>query len=287
MQILPQINYINCNNGSESYRMSYIAWGKQTQGGKTLLCVHGLNRNCRDWDFVALHFVRLGYYVIAPDIVGRGNSDYLANWAGYSIPSYVNDILFMIKVLGLENIDFIGTSMGGLIGMSIAALAKHPINKLVLNDIGAEIEFAGLFRIANYSDKQPDFATFEEARQYLLNISKDSGVSPEVEDFYAITSFQKNVNGRYELKRDVNISKTFATGFEGKQNIKLWEYWAQVNISTLIIRGAKSDLLSTETVKKMQEINPKTQGVVVEEVGHAPYLCNSSHMQFLQDFLLL
>lgn len=285
MHTFPQINYIKCNNGSESYRMSYAAWGKQVPGGKTLLCIHGVNRNCRDWDFVASHFVKQGYYVVTPDIVGRGNSDYLVNWMGYSIPAYVNDILFMIKILALENIDFIGTSMGGLIGMSIAALAEHPLRKLVLNDIGAEIESKGLQRISGYSDNQPEFNTLDEAKNYLLKISKDFGVPSELEDFYALTSFQKNSKGKYELKRDVNISKPFATSFNAAKNIELWEYWKQISINTLVIRGETSDLLSMETVDKMREINPNTSSVIVANTGHAPYLYSNEHMKFLEDFL--
>jgi cobalt-zinc-cadmium efflux system protein len=286
VNIFPQTNYIKCTNGAEQYRMSYTAWGKQVASGKTLICVHGVNRNSRDWDFVGQHFAKIGYYVIAPDIVGRGSSDYLINWEGYAIPAYVNDILFMIKTLGLENIDFIGTSMGGLIGMSIAALPGHPLKKLVLNDIGAEIESAGLKRISEYTDNQPEFATFEDAQAYLLKISEDFAVPPELEDFYTMTSFQKNNNGKYELKRDPNISKLFSTVFDGSKNVELWQYWQQVKIDVLVVHGAKSDLLNTAIIDKMKSINPRTQSVVINNAGHAPYLYSGSHMSFLEGFLL-
>lgn len=286
MQVFPQMNYIQCVNVGESYRMSYTAWGKQAAGCKTLICIHGVNRNCRDWDFVGSHFARLGYYVIAPDIVGRGNSDYLKNSAGYNINTYVADILFMIKILALENIDFIGTSMGGVIGMSIAAMPVNPINKLILNDIGAEVDSKGLERISAYSKVIPHFATLEEAKRYLMELTKGFAVPSELEDFYTLTSFQKNANGRYELKRDPNIRLNIMMVMANNKNIELWELWKMVTLRTLIIRGAKSDILSAATVQKMKAINSKTESVTIEDAGHAPYLYSPQHMQIIQDFLV-
>lgn len=286
MQIFPQFNYIKCHNGTEPYRMSYAAWGKQVTGGKTLLCVHGLNRNCRDFDFVAEHFVKLGYYVIAVDIVGRGNSDYLVNWMGYNIPFYIKDILLLIKTLKLENIDFIGTSMGGMIGMSIAMLPENPIRKLVLNDIGAEIELKGLERIGTYSSVQSEFATLEDASRDLLSTSKGFAIPPELEEFYILTSFQKNSKGLYEVKRDINISKIANPEILKNNNLQLWEIWKRIDIDTLVIHGASSDILIPSTIERMKGMNPKTQSITLEDAGHAPYLYSSSHMQFLQEFLL-
>ncbi|MCC2624884.1 MAG: hypothetical protein K0R14_757 [Burkholderiales bacterium] len=286
MHIFPQTNYIKCNNGVELYRMAYTAWGKQVIGGKTLICVHGLNRNSRDFDFVAQHFVQMGYYVIAPDIVGRGNSDYLRNWAGYNIPFYVNDVMLLIKTLKLENIDYIGTSMGGIIGMSIALLPSHPLNKLVLNDIGAEVEFAGLARIGEYSSVQHEFDSYEEAKKSLMDTSLDFAIPPELEDFYILTSYQKNARGRYELKRDQNISKAANPSILKNKNMQLWEYWEKIDIEALIIHGVRSDLLLASTVDRMKQINPKAQSVTIQNAGHAPYLYSEYHMQIIQDFLL-
>lgn len=287
MQIFPQTNYIQCSNGRESYRMFYTAWGVQTVGCKTMVCVHGLNRNGRDWDFVGRHFASLGYYVVAVDIVGRGNSDYLKDPVAYDVQFYVADILNLINTLNLGQIDYVGTSMGGLIGMAIAALPAHPIKKLVLNDIGPEIEISGLKRIASYTNNQPDFKTYAEARAYLMQIASNDGNLPDdIWDFYTLTSFQKNANGNYELKRDVNISKPFVSNNVGDKNLDLWSYWENVNIDVLVIHGAISDLLSERTILKMQEINPKTQKVNIPGVGHAPYLYSDYHMQLLQDFFV-
>lgn len=266
--------------------MFYTSWGNQDLCEKTLICIHGLNRNSRDWDFVGNYFSKQGYFVIAPDIVGRGNSDYLKDFMGYDILYYVSDIFVMIQTLGLKNIDFIGTSMGGLIGMAMAAMSHNPIRKLVLNDIGAEIERTGLSRILGYSSSQPDFDTYTLAKDYLINISRDFGDLPEnVWEYYVQNSLQKNASGKYELKRDVNLSKPFAIATSIDKNMKLWAYWEKVKTPTLIIRGEHSDILSQSTIKRMQDINPNTNTVEVKKAGHAPYLYNETHFKCLEKFL--
>ena len=282
----PQMNYIKCRNLKEEYKMVYTSWGSQDSSDKTLICIHGLNRNSRDWDFVGNHFSKKGYYVIAPDIVGRGNSDYLKDPMGYDIPYYVADIFVMIQTLGLKNIDFIGTSMGGLIGMAMAAMSHNPIRKLVLNDIGAEIERAGLARISGYSASQPDFDNYTLAKDYLINISRDFGDLPEsVWEYYAQNSLQKNGSGKYELKRDVNLIKPFALAAPSDKNMDLWAYWEKVKTTTLVIRGEHSDILSMKTIERMQDINPDTTSVQVDKAGHAPYLYSEAHFKFLEKFL--
>jgi pimeloyl-ACP methyl ester carboxylesterase len=282
----PQINYVTCRNFKQEYRMFYTAWGNQEECSKTLICIHGLNRNGRDWDYIGNYFSKHGYYVIAPDIVGRGNSDYLKDPMQYDIPFYVADIFVMIQTLGLTNIDFIGTSMGGLIGMAMAAMSQNPIRKMALNDIGAEIERAGLARISGYSAKQPDFDTYTLAKDYLINISRDFGDLPEnVWDYYALNSLQKNSAGKYELKRDVNLFKPLAAASPSDKNLELWPYWDKIKIPTLVIRGEHSDILSQKTVDKMWEINPNTQTVQVNKAGHAPYLYSEEHFSFLDKFL--
>ena len=281
----PQINYILCKNPKEEYRMSYAAWGNQEESSKTLICVHGLNRNGRDWDFIGNHFAKKGYYVIAPDIVGRGNSDYLKDPMCYDIPFYIADIFNLIKTLGLTNIHWIGTSMGGLIAMGIAAMEQNPIQKMVLNDIGAEIEHAGLARISGYSSNQPDFDTYTLAKDYLINISRDFGDLPEsIWEYYALNSLQKNSAGKYEIKRDVNLSKPFAAVTPSDKNMELWPFWEKIKIPTLVIRGEHSDILSVSTIQRMQQMNPKTEAVQVDKAGHAPYLYSDAHCAFLDKF---
>lgn len=282
----PQVNYIICNNLDEEYRMVYYAWGIPEKCNKTLVCLHGLNRNGRDWDYMAKYFINQGFFVIAPDIVGRGNSDYLIDSKGYDMPFYASDILKLIATLSLQNVSLLGTSMGGLVGMAIAAMPGHPIQNLILNDIGAEIEFEGLKIIANYSKSQPEFDTFIEAKEYLISTSKEFGDLPaEVWEYMARNSLQKNAHGKYELKRDVNLVKPFANGILQDKNIELWDYWAKIKVPTLIIRGEKSYLLSRSTVNKMKDMHDLTQSFEIANAGHAPFLYLDSQAAMINKFL--
>lgn len=287
MQALPQTNYLECNNGKESYRIFYTAWGRQDCCDKTLLCAHSLNRNSRDWDFVASYFVKHGYYVVAPDIVGRGNSDHLIDYNRYDIKYYTLDMLDLIQKLELKNVDFIGTSMGGIIGMSLAVLPHSTIKKLILNDIGAEVEYSGLSRIAAYTKDNMVFNTFNEAKDYVQQIARPFGdLNSELFEYLTISCVQKNSYGKYEFKRDANINKIFDITTTPTDNFKMWEMWQQIKLPTLVIHGSQSDVLSSSTITKMQEINPLTQRVEVENAGHAPYLYNDDHMKLLHKFLI-
>lgn len=282
----PQINYIKCRNHKEEYRMFYSSWGSQELSNKTIICVHGLNRNSRDWDYIGDYFSKKDYYVVAPDIVGRGNSDYLNDPMGYDIPFYVADIFHLIHTLGLKNVDFLGTSMGGLIAMAMASMSHNTIRKMILNDIGAEIEKNGLARIAGYNTKQPVFDTYTSAKDYLISISGDFGELPnDVWENYALNSLQKNSLGKYELKRDVNLVKQLTITAPSDKNMDLWAYWDKVTIPTLVIRGELSDILSVKTLQRMQEINPETQVVEIANAGHAPFLYSEEHFSFLEKFL--
>ena len=285
MLITPQMNYVTCKNEKEQYRMFYTAWGEQETSTKTLLCVHGLGRNCRDWDFVGNHFAKLGYYVIAPDIVGHGNSDYLKDPTQYSLAGCVSDILQMVKTLGLTNINWLGTSMGGLIGISLAASGYNPIQKMILNDIGAEVERTGLARISNsYNAALLEFDSYTLAKDYIINISREFGDLPDkIWDIFAANSLQKNAHGKYTIKKDTNLGRSFDST-PNDQNLELWPYWEKVSIPTLVIRGEHSDILSTKTVQRMQEININTQHVEVSKTGHAPFLYNESHFTILNKF---
>jgi pimeloyl-ACP methyl ester carboxylesterase len=284
----PQVNYVICHNQNEEYRMFYTAWGLPEECKKTLLCLHGLNRNGRDWDYVAQHFAQLGYYVIAPDIVGRGNSDYLINPTGYEIPYYVNDIITLIRTLALTSIDIIGTSMGGIIGMALAAspITAGLIKALVLNDIGASMELDGISRISKSSAIQPQFITFAEIKESIMNISQGFGNLPNaIWDHMITNSVQKNSKGIYELKRDANINKGLDLTTLPQINIALWQFWQSIHTPTLVIRGESSDVLSMDTVHKMQTFKPQMQFVEIKNAGHAPYLYNTEHFTILENFI--
>ena len=282
-----QTNYIErVNQYNEKYRLSYNSWGSP-DAKHTLLCVHGLNRNSRDFDFIAKQMVDKDYYIIAPDLPGRGNSDYLENYNGYSLESNVQDLLALIDLLELQNIDFLGTSLGGILGMLLASLEHKPIRKLILNDIGAEIELAGIGRIIGYNAEQPDFATLNEGYDYLRSLSAGDGIfDDKIWQHMCINSFQRNQAKRWELKRDLKLSQSLIEGLNNSGSIDFWPQWQQINSPSLIIHGQQSDLLAATTVKKMQLINPLTEVLTVADAGHAPYLYRQEHLSKIEQFLL-
>ncbi len=282
-----QTNFIQqTNQYGESYRISYNAWGDPA-ADKVLLCIHGLNRNSRDFDFLAEYMLQHGYYIVAPDLPGRGNSDYLNDYRGYNLESNLVDLCALISQLELTNIDLVGVSLGGLLGLFLAAYEHKPIRRLVLNDIGAEIEKAGVLRIAGYSKEQPDFASLAEAREYFQQNSLSDGIFDEtIWQHVVMNSFHRNSAKRWELKRDVKIALSLADGLLGDGNIEFWQYWQAVTAPTLIIHGQKSDILTLATIHKMQQINLLTEVLSVDDAGHSPYLYRKAHFDRLAKFLL-
>lgn len=282
-----QTHYIcQTNQYGETYRISYNSWG-HPESSRVLLCVHGLNRNSRDFDFIAENLLEHDYYIVAPDLPGRGNSDYLKDYRGYSLESNVADLQSIINQLELSNIDLVGVSLGGVLGMLLASLPDKSIRRLILDDVGAEIEMAGIARIANYSKEQPDFGTFVEACAYLEKHSCADGIyDEEILKHMCINSFHRNTAKRWELKRDVKLALCLTEGLAGQNNIQFWEQWARITVQTLIIYGEQSDLLTRETIKKMQQINSLTEVLTVPDAGHAPYLYRKEHLEKITRFLL-
>lgn len=281
-----QTNYIErVNQFEEKYRISYSAWGNP-DAEKVLLCVHGLNRNSRDFDFVAAKMITHDYYVIAPDLPGRGNSDYLNDPRGYSLECNIADLNALLCQLQITKFDFLGVSLGGILGMMLASLPQNKVRKLVLSDIGAEVEFAGVARIAAYSVQQPDFATYSEACEYLRSLSSNDGIyQEEVWQHMFVNSFQKNHSGRFELKRDLRLATSLASTMNGSDNLEFWSFWERVVVPTLVIHGAHSDLLSTATLQKMHHQNPHTEVLTVKDAGHSPYLYREEHLARIAQFI--
>ncbi len=286
-----QVDYIICNNPYESYKMIYYTWGTQGANTKTIICLHGLNRNARDWDYLATHMANLGYFVISPDIVGRGNSDYLSNPLGYDIEFYAKDIIQLINTLKLTNISIIGTSMGGLIAMLLASNQqhKHHIQKMILNDVGAKIDSAGIHEIMNLSDNDIKCKSFNEALKVLQHgIGNSFGILPDhIWHHMTLHSFQKNTYGDYQLKRDPQINQALSKqkDFDLSRDVELWHYWESIKIPTLIIRGANSQFLSVDTINTMQQINELTSYVTIKGAAHAPFLHTTEHCTIINNFL--
>lgn len=275
---------VQCLSPSGLHRMAYTEWGDR-QNPRVLVCVHGLTRNGRDFDALA-EAMSTHYRVICPDVVGRGQSSRLRDPVGYGVPQYLADMVTLIARLGVDRVDWVGTSMGGLIGMALAAQEGTPIGKMLLNDVGPLITLDALKRIAAYVGMDPTWATFDEALAYVKLISAPFGPLTEVQWWHLTeTSVAQRADGRWGFLYDPQIAASFKASF-ADQDINLWPFYGLIKCPTLVMRGAESDLLTRETWQQMGEYGPRAKLVEVPGVGHAPMFLNDEQISIARDFLL-
>lgn len=275
---------LQCASPSGLHRMVYSEWGDRNNP-RVLLCVHGLTRCGQDFDRLAGQLA--GHYrVICPDVVGRGRSGWLRDPAGYAIPQYVADMVTLIARLDVTTVHWLGTSMGGLIGMALASMDHTPITRLVLNDVGPEITRASIQRIATYVGADPLWSTLEEAVAYVRQVSAPFGpLSDSDWRFLTENCVRQRADGRWGLVYDPRIAEAFRAIFE-VEKIDLWPIYEQIRCPTLAIRGAESDLLAHETWRQMALRGPRAQLAEVPAVGHAPMFLDAAQIDLVRDFLL-
>ena len=275
---------VQCLSPSGLHRMAYTEWGAR-DNPRVLVCVHGLTRNARDFDNLA-EALSAHYRVICPDVVGRGVSGRLRDPAHYTIPQYVADMVTLIARLGVETVEWVGTSMGGLIGMALAAQAGSPIRRLVLNDVGPLISVESLQRIAEYVGIDPTFASFEEALAYVRLISAPFGALSD-EQWRHLTehSIAQRPEGRWGFRYDPRIAEPFRAAFVG-QDIDLWPIYERIAVPTLVVRGAESDLLAREVWQQMASRGARAELAEIPGVGHAPMFLSEDQIAVVRDFLL-
>ena len=275
---------VQCIGPSGLHRMAYTEWGAR-DNPRVLICVHGLTRNGRDFD--ALAEAMSGHYrVICPDVVGRGQSGRLRDPAGYGIPQYLADMVTLIARLNVDSVHWVGTSMGGLIGMALAAQECTPLRKLVLNDVGPLITVESLQRIATYVGTDPQWASFNEALAYVKLISAPFGQLSEAQWHHLTeTSIVQRADGRWAFRYDPRIAEPFKAAFVDK-DIDLWPIYAGITCPTLVVRGAESDLLTRDTWQQMGACGPQAQLAEIPGVGHAPMFQSDEQIAIVRDFLL-
>ena len=275
---------VQCIGPSGLHRMAYTEWGAR-DNPRVLICVHGLTRNGRDFD--ALAEAMSGHYrVICPDVVGRGQSGRLRDPAGYGIPQYVADMVTLIARLNVDSVHWVGTSMGGLIGMALAAQECTPLRKLVLNDVGPLITVESLQRIATYVGSDPQWASFDEALAYVKLISAPFGQLSEAQWHHLTeTSIVQRADGRWAFRYDPRIAEPFKAAFVDK-DIDLWPIYAGITCPTLVVRGAESVLLTRDTWQQMGACGPQAQLAEIPGVGHAPMFQSDEQIAIVRDFLL-
>jgi pimeloyl-ACP methyl ester carboxylesterase len=278
---------VQCLGGKGLHRMAYWEWGDPLNE-RVLVCVHGLARQGRDFDTLAQALC--GHYrVVCPDVVGRGQSDWLADPMGYAIPTYVADMVTLLARLDAAQVDWVGTSMGGLIGLGLAALPGSPVRKLVLNDVGPTIEPEALQRIGTYLGLPVHWATLDEAADALWVISQGFGPHTR-EQWLALTRPQLKPDGDgYKPHYDPGIAVPFrliTPELAQAGEAMLWHSWDALRIPVLLLRGAQSDLLSAGTAQAMTQRGPRARLVEFAGVGHAPMLVQPDQVDAVRSFLL-
>ena len=279
MTITPTKRTILCLATDDFHKVSYMDWGNP-DSKKIAICVHGVSRNGRDFDYLARALVPQGYRVICPDMPGRGASEWLPLATDYNMPFLASILVNFINLHPNNELLWIGTSMGGILGMLMGSRAKTPINKLILNDIGPQLDGEALKRILHYLSLMPTFKNRDLARNYLAQILAPFGINTiEHLDHMTEHSFFINTQGEYQLAYDPNILATFQT-----EDANLWHLWDPIQCATLVIRGQNSPILTPETAAKMNE---KSNVSLIEfpDVAHAPALMEDYQIKAILDWL--
>ena len=280
----PRRRSVQCASSKGLHRIAYLEWG-DPRNKDVLVCVHGLARSSRDFEELARALC--GHFRVAcPDLAGRGDSDRLADPALYVVPQYVSDMVTLIARLDAESVNWVGTSLGGLVGMALAAQPGAPIKRLVLNDVGPVIAKAALERIATYLGQAPAFPSVEEAEKYVRAVSAPFGPHTESQwRFLTQTWIRKDAEGKWRPHYDPRIADEYKRTLPDK-DIELWYLYDEIRCPTMVLRGAQSDLLSRDTADAMARRGPKAKVVEVPGVGHAPTLLNPDQIAIVRGFLV-
>jgi len=280
----PRRRSVQCASPRGLHRIAYLDWG-DPRNRDVLICVHGLTRSSRDFDALAAALCAQ-FRVVCPDLAGRGDSERLADPLLYALRQYLADTVTLIARLDVEAVSWLGTSLGGLVGMALAAQPGSPVAKLVLNDSGPVVTRASLERIGSYLGKQMQFRTLEEAERHIRAVSAPFGPHSDAQwRFLTETWLRRNEDGTWRAHYDPRIAETYRATMPEK-DLELWGLYDAVRCPTLVLRGEHSDLLTRETCRAMMGRGPKAKVVEVPGVGHAPTLMHPGQIAIVREFLL-
>jgi len=302
----PTLNYVLCPDAHGGHRMAYWQWG-HPDSQHVVLCVHGLSRQGRDFDVLAQALCQQSgntLRVVCPDVAGRGKSDWLKAPSGYQIASYAADMLALLAQLKPTTLDWVGTSMGGLIGMVVAGQAglmgaAHAVpsvgatvRRLVLNDVGPVIQWQSLQRIGEYLGQTGQFSSVQQAADALWAVSATFGPHTPAQWLALSRHMVRPLDdgtGSLRLHYDPAIALPFRAMTEEsvvQSEALLWHLYDNISAATLLTRGAQSDLLTLDTARAMTERGPKARLLEFAAVGHAPTLIADEQVQAVTSFLL-
>ncbi len=262
-------------------RVAYTQWGTP-RPDRVVVCAHGLTRNGRDFDFLA-ESLQADHWVVCPDMPGRGRSENLLDPADYGYPVYTQVAAALLAHLNVEEVFWVGTSMGGIIGMMLAAHPNSPVKRLVVNDIGPRIPGAALQRIATYVGKTGPFHSLSELEQYLRRIHAPFGPLTDLQWRHLAEHGHWRRGEESYLAYDPGIGKAFQQ--DQYADIELWEVWDRISQPTLVLQGADSDILDAETAAQMLRRGPPARLQTFSGVGHAPVLMADDQIRVVRNWL--
>lgn len=278
----PRQNSFLSFNPQGFHKIAYVEWGDR-HNPRVLICVHGLTRNSRDFDFLAKHLSK-DYRVICPDLIGRGESDYLGLSALYNFPQYLADISALLARINAREIHWLGTSLGGLIGMMLAAQPFSPLKSLIVNDVGMIVPSTALQRIGVYARHRGSFESYEEARGYFQTILSPFGkLEPEHWDHITRYGTKLGPDGDFHLAYDRVIGQMPVN--KSTPSLHFDSFWQSIQCPCLVLRGEDSDFLTSDIVNKMLDFQPSAEFVTIPGCGHAPSLMVPSQIQLVEERL--
>ncbi len=294
----PELRYVNCPDALHGHRMAYWQWG-DASATHVVVCAHGLSRQGRDFDVLARALVARSatpIQVLCPDVVGRGKSDWLVDAMGYQIPTYAADMLALLAQVRPTQLDWVGTSMGGLIGIVLCGQADLPLpvkpRRLVLNDVGPSIRWEAIVRIGAYLGQTGRFAGLQQAADAMWAVS--TGFGPHTpEQWLALSRHMvkpiAGADGAVTLHYDPAIALAFRSVTQesaAQGEAMLWHLYDAIGAQTRLLRGATSDVLAPETAQAMTQRGPRASLVEFAGIGHAPTLVVPDQVDCVVDFVL-
>ena len=275
--------HVDCLAGGRLHRLAYREWGDPANP-RVVVCVHALTRNSRDFGPLA-RALAPRWRVVAPDMPGRGASERLADPMLYQVPTYVADAVTLLARLDVEEVAWVGVSLGALMGMAIGAMDRTPIRRMVVSDAGPVLARPALERIAGYVGVATSFPTHDAAFAAVRAISEPFGPHSDAEwKFLVDNVLVRREDGTWTLHYDPAIGVPLRASLGGP-DIDLWPIWDAVRAPTLVLRGELSDLLTAATAQAMAARGPRARVVTLPGVGHAPTLVPAAQTAIVREFL--
>jgi pimeloyl-ACP methyl ester carboxylesterase len=268
------------------HHVAYVEWGP-ANASVPVVCVHGLTRQGRDFDPLGHALAAVGRRVVCPDLVGRGRSGRLRNPDEYALPQYCADLNALIAKAGAQQVDWVGTSLGGLIGIVLAGLPGNPIRRLVINDIGPYLPWSGLSRLGAYVGRMPtSFASFDDAEVYFREVLEPFGRLTDEQWWHLVrhSIAWDEQKERFDMLCDSGIVRAFRNPWH--YSIDLWKYWKAIRVPILVVRGEDSDLLPPDLADRMERLNPLATIRTFPACGHTPPLLMADQIEPVVSFLM-